>query len=333
MRFRRAMLCVALGWIAAAAATERAGTSALALAAASLKPGAWVELKTEGFTKELTKTSKSYSIFGWSDDGAWDPQSGQFLFMGFRQEYKFIALSEATGAWRTYPAPEVKQTFGHPYGNNAIDPENGLYYHLECGTPQVRAFDTRKETWTLLPPCPFPCVGLALSIEYFPEAKALIFLHHQKAYAYEPAAGKWREFAKGIPVGTDHVLFHYNTKHRCLLLLGGNGHKNKVAVIDAQGQITAKKDAPVEMSMGAAYNAAIEDPVSGDVLVLSIKDDCYAYDLAGDIWRRVGKTAEVTPLRTSCVVGAPIAKYGVSIWVEGYADSARHVWLYKHARP
>lgn len=317
---------------AAPEAPAQANTE-LARLAASLKPGQWAELNTQGLTKEMTQTSKTYSIFGWSDDGVWDPVTEQFLFMGFRQEYKFIAYRASTNAWQSYPAIECKQTFGHPYGNNAIDPANGIFYTLECGTDRIHAFDTRKGTWTALPPIPFKHQGLALSIEFFPEKKALIFLYHHQAYAYDPATNKWTEWVKNIPSRPDHVLFHYNPKHKCLLLIGGKMDNCLVAVIDAQGKIAAKKNAPVEIGMGSAYNTAVPDPATGDVIVSSVKDDTYAYDLAADEWHCLGKTAEVTPLRLGCPIGAALPKYGVTMWVEGYSASARHVWLYRHQRP
>ncbi|MCW8132162.1 MAG: hypothetical protein KIS92_17580 [Planctomycetota bacterium] len=313
------------------AAEAPPGNSALAQAAAGLAPGAWKEVKTEGLTKELMTTSKGYAIVTWGDDGAWDPKRAQFLFMGFRQELKFVRYDERSNAWEATPPYESKVVFGHPYGTNALNAEDGVFYNLENGTNQVHAFDLNKKTWSKLPPCPFQCLGLGLAIEYFPDMKALVFLYQRSAFKFDLAQQKWSVIAKDLPIGSAHVMCHYNAKHKCLYMLGGNDRDTAVAVMDAQGQVTAKKDAPIKIGMNTGYAAAIPDPATGDVLVFSAKDDFYAWDPDADTWTKLGNAAKDTPIKSVGVIAAPIEAYGVTFWVDA-GGSDKRVWIYRHKK-
>lgn len=307
------------------------GHSALAQAAANLPPGAWKEVKTEGLTKELTATSKGYAIVTWGDDGAWDPKRAQFLFMGFRQELKFITYDERTNAWHVLPSYESKVVFGHPYGTNAINQENGTFYNLENGTNQIHAYDLEKKSWSNLPPCPFQCQGLGLAIEYFPDMKAIVFLYLRSAFKFDLDQQKWSLIAKDLPIGSAHVLCHYNAKHKCLYMLGGNDRDTGVAIMDAQGKVTAMKDAPIKIGMNTGYAAAIPDPATGDVLVFSAKDDFYAWNPDADTWTKLGNAAKDTPIKNVGVIAAPIDAYGITFWVDA-GGSDKHVWIYRHKK-
>jgi hypothetical protein len=325
MRAMIVVLVASIAWMSAAAES-----SVLANTAAALKPGSWAELKTEGFTKEMTVTSKQYSIFGWTDDGAWDAQTNQFLFMGFRQELKFIAYSEQTNSWRIIPSFEwpLKDAFGHPYGNNAIDAAKGIYYTHPCGTTLIYAYDLRKNEWSKLPPCDLKCLGLGLCIEFFPEMNALIFIYQKQAYKFDFATQKWSVLHKDLPCGDIHVMLRHNAKTKCMLVAGGNRGDNKVAKIDAAGKLTALKDAPFELNVN--HTKIVADPSTGDFLVVS-KENFYAFDAEADKWTSLGTLSKDTPLRDPGSVCAAIDKYGVTMWVEGYT-SKRQVWLYRHHR-
>jgi len=326
------VLCVLLGAAVAAGETPPPnGNSALARLAASMQPGDWKELKTEGLTKDLTVTSKGYQIVTWGDDGAWDSKRGQFLFMGFRQELKFINYSEQTNTWTLIPSYESKVVFGHPYGTNAFNEEGGFFYNLENGTNQVHAYDVKKHEWSNLPPCPFPCQGLGLAIEYFPDMKSLIFLYQRSAYKFDTVENKWSQLGKDLPIGNAHVLMHYNARYKCMYMLGGNDRDSAVVVLDAAGKIIAKRDAPIKIGMNVPYAAALPDPATGDVIVLSAKDDFYAWDPEADTWTRIGNSTKDTPFKTIGAIGAAIPEYNVILWADLYG-SERHVWLYKHKK-
>lgn len=308
---------------------DQALNSELAKQAAALQPGKWVELKTEGLTKEVCVTSKGYSIFGWSDDAVWDPQTNQLLFMGFRQELKFVAYDEAKNAWHTYKAYESKATFGHPYGNNAIHPSSGIFYNLECGSNQIHAFDTRKEEWSKLPPCTLPCQGLGLAIEYFPEMNALLLIYSQKLYKLDLDTQKWLVLANSVPVGNAHVTMRYNARHKCVFMGGGNDGMRKIAVLEASGAVTPKQDAPFDLKM--TTTKAVADPGTGDFLVLA-EDHFHAFDPVKNTWTPLGSVAKDTPIKDGSAVVAPVDKYGVSMWVEAHTSQKR-VYLYKYAKP
>lgn len=314
---------------AAEHSAQQALSSELAKQAAALQPGKWVELKTTGLTKELSETSKGYSIFGWSDDAVWDPCTNQLLFMGFRQELKFVAYDEAKNAWHAIKPYDSKATFGHPYGNNALNAAAGMFYNLECGSNQIHAFDTRKQEWSKLPPCTLPCQGLGLAIEYFPEMNALIFLYSKQLYKLDMATQKWSVLAKGVPVGAAHVTMRYNAKHKCIFMGGGNEGMRKIAVLEASGEVAPKQDAPFDLKM--TTTKVVADTATGDFVALA-EDHFFSFDSVKNTWTSLGSVAKDTPIKDSGTVVAPVDKYGVSMWVEAYTSQKR-VHLYKYAKP
>src|SRR4051812_11100265 len=71
-----------------------ASETALAKLAAGMKPGAWAELKTEGYSAELLKV-QHHHILEYTDAAVWDPTSQQVLFVGqgHYSAVKFVAYA------------------------------------------------------------------------------------------------------------------------------------------------------------------------------------------------------------------------------------------------
>ncbi len=316
-------------------APPEAGKTVLSELAASMKPGSWAKLETKGLTRELTHvTPRELSIFGWSDDGAWDPVSGQFLFMGFRLELKFVAYSEKTNEWRQVPTFKwpLKSSMGHPYGNNAVDPAKSIFFHHVSSSPLIYAFDTREEKWSELPPCPFKSSTYGWAIEFFPDMNAMLFVHERSAYKLDMDKKEWSVLTAKLPTGAGpHKMVRYNARHHCMLIAGGDGGSGKEVVrIDADGKLTAMKDAPVALSLN--NTKVLAEPTTGDFLVLKA-DSFHAYDIEKDQWTKIEDPDMQPPSRDGSLVVAPIEKYGVSMWVEGRRYQAGRCWLFKYRRP
>src|SRR5262249_55215441 len=74
--------------------------------AASLEPGSWGKLKTEGYTADLLRV-QSHHILEYTDQAVWDPKSRQVLFVGqgHYSAVKFIAYAAESNRWKQLPTP------------------------------------------------------------------------------------------------------------------------------------------------------------------------------------------------------------------------------------
>ncbi len=169
----------------AAAVAKRKGKTELSKVALSMKPGTWAEVKCKrpkslmAVTTGKTASGKrrGYHIAGWTDDGHWDSRTGQFLYMGFRKQLKFIAYSETDNEWRVIPGPfgwdpikgepgkgpfeDARRThFGHVYGKNAHDAAKGAFYH--CIGGHSYRYSLAEKVWTRFKG------GSGMSMEFFP---------------------------------------------------------------------------------------------------------------------------------------------------------------------
>jgi RNA polymerase sigma factor (sigma-70 family) len=311
------------------AVARRRGKTVLSKLADSMKPGAWADLKTKAPPKlwEVGPAGPKpwLKIHGWTDDGAWDSRTGQFLYMGFRLALKFIAYSEEKNEWRTVPERfkwPLKSSFGHIYSDNAHDSARSIYYHHVSGSNLVYAYDLAGKKWTQLPPGPFRG-KMATSLEYFPELGGVIRHGEKKVHFYDERKKSWSMLGKTQTSGY-HSLARYNPLRKEVLLAGGGNAI--VEKIDAKGKITRLDDCPSKLSV--RFDKLTIDPVSGRYLIFaSGGKKLYELDSEKNEYRLVAEGKD-EPVVHSWAIGAPIPEYGVVMFAA--TQITKGVKLYKH---
>src|SRR6266850_2918811 len=167
-----------------------ASNTALGNLAASMQPGTWKELVTNNIAPTLGLTGGASGItFGFTENGAWDPVSGQFFYIGGDHSPtnpdtcpRFVSYTESTNTWQMLPKPAwfpcLQGSAMHGYDHTAIDPINRKLYHRPYNDMVVRRLDMASNTWADLPTIPSGvmanrncCVGIA----WFPERQSLIY--------------------------------------------------------------------------------------------------------------------------------------------------------------
>jgi hypothetical protein len=323
------------------------GDTPLAMLAASMEPGTWAELVTEGLTEEITQApppGSGLQIMGWSDDAHWDSRTHQLLFMGLRQTRRFIAYSERTNAWRNIPfagepgAPHLENRFGHMYGNNGFDIERSRFYHLYHGgstlpgseptsnEPGISYYDVVEERWVALPPGGiYPDTGC---IEYFSARNGLV---QDRGMFFSDDSGGWETFERP-DVSGDHGLARHNPIREELLFVGGSDTQRVVVAMGAGGALVRWPDLPVDATV--RFDKLTVDPLSGRyLLLLTAEGERALWELDGDTrtYRLVDDfTSTPFPFtRYDQPVVAFLPEHGVTMWV---ADRSERVWLYRHDR-
>ncbi len=325
------------------------GATPLATLAASMAPGTWAELATNGFSGALLQdgTASDY-ITQYTDEAVWDSRSRQLLFSGqsHRGIGKFIAYKESTNAWTALPTPpefvhsQSAWGFVHAYDHQAVDPAAGRTYRARYHSAAIYRYDTVAAAWTKLTDCP-SFTGAADQItrgfEYFPEMGGLLVYEAGNGlYFYSESTGAWRTLATGLGTATYHEIARYNPVHRVVLFGGGNTNR-KLWKVDASGTVTPLRDPP--LSIGISMTIFAVDPVSGKSLVFgggtSGPGVFYEYDLAGDSWTQLA--GAVPPIFSQPgsdgpvfgTVAAPLPQHGVVMFVHYDFDRSK-VFLYKH---
>jgi hypothetical protein len=321
--------------------------------AASMKPGDWAELVTAGIVEAHRATGASGAIFGYSEDGAWDPASLTWLYVGSDHEFRrgarrFVTYSALTNAWRVMPSAEwIDAGMGHGYDHNAINPAKGIFYHFPYGSGRrvVHAYDIAKGEWSDLPPLnPPEYLTVAAGVEYFPEMGGLFVANCQggSAYLFKDETRQWVTLAKDLPKTSYHAFAEYSPMHKVMIFGGGGGGDPARLLLkcDADGKITRLKDAP--FPLGVRNTIIVADPVSGDFLVFTRRGEFYVYDVAKDAWtRQEGEAPPIfSPTRVAedkvwHVNATPVSNYGVVMFVKYYSASQSRAWvyLYKHREP
>src|SRR5262245_39461397 len=336
---------VALVLVTGESASSRPQAStAMGALAASMAPGTWAELTTDNIVPTLRAGGASGAIFGYSEDGAWDPISRQWLYCGgdHGEAPRFVAYSADTNAWRIMPHPAWMSTTGtmHGYDHNAINPATGDFYHYPAGARVLQKYSVASGTWTTTPAMPFwDYIAGYMGVEYFPELGGIVVANGGGGsgfvYLFRESTQAWSTLAGGLPMGAYQNFAEYNPVHRVMILGGGNSSSDLYKV-DATGTVTTQRPAPV-MAGVKHHSIVTVDPVSGDYLIFTSDAKFYVYDVVTDTWTLQGGTVPIfTPTRDNAiwhVDASPVSTYGVTMFVKFFAADPSRAWvyLYKHA--
>ena len=344
------MSLVSLGfwlWLFLAAA-QTAQASVLSDLAASMGPGTWAQLNTNNILPALSNTGGASGMtFGYTDQGIWDPISRQFFFVGGDHNVKarFVTYSESNNTWQTLP---TASWFGggpgiamHGYHHSAINTSGRFLYHRPFGSAVVQKYNLSTQTWDGLPDVSgvINYISCCVAVTYFPERNSLVYASidsgtNGAVAEYSEQTGQWQRIQGNLPMGGYHNFAEYNPVHKVVLFGGGNNPgSRKIYKLDASGQITALRDAPIDL--GIQQTIVTVDPVSGKYLIFGNSNNFYAYDISTDTWQlQSGSlpifTAPIYSPAVHGIVATPISNYGVNMFVKCHISTCS-VYLYKHA--
>ncbi len=298
--------------------------------ASAMKPGEWRELRSKGY--DSAKLMRDEDILAYAGRAAWDERSQQVLFVGqvhLKGPPTFIAYSARENGWKRMPTPKwaEKLKWFHAYENNAADSARGVFFHHASASTHVHRYDVAKDRWTTLPDLK-AATGHGTALEYFPAMKGLVRVYGGGTWFWSEEKNTWSQLAAKLDMGPYHNFAASSPKFKMVLFGGGNGSK-KIYRLDAQGKITAGKQAPVGLGIGRSLN--VVDPVSGELLVLSKDKKFLAYHPGKDEWRELPATDGPTAKYGGhSVSAAALSNYGVVLFFSSRPQGMK-TFLYKHA--
>jgi hypothetical protein len=339
------LLLVVPGGSAAAELPEKAEPqTALAKLAASMKPGQWAELKTNGLSMKVFSDGGHHAL-QYTDEAVWDPVSRQLLFCGEGHggPPRFVKYTESTNSWTVLPLPGFGPV--HAYDHQAVDPASGTYYRGRYYSREIQQYNVKEGTWSRLTDIPASSgLGgsrITFGFEYFPEMRGLVvFLAANGLYFYDVPKSQWRQLAGSLGRYTYHEIARYNPVHKVVVFGGGNdskGYRSRdLWKLDASGQVSKLRETP--LPIGVTGTIFTVDPVSGKYLVFGRQGQVYEYDVTSDTWTELkGPQPPIftfgPDLKGSAVFGCvatPVSNHGVVMFVKYDRENSK-VFLYKHA--
>jgi len=339
-----------------------AGASALGDLAATMNPGEWKELATNGFESGgiLVPAGGDGNILEFMDEAQRNPITKKIYIMGCAratsgtgayvcgstgaEDAGWIEYDEATNSWRRMPNSPVSPGF-HSYDNAALDPATGVYYYREIGG---RVLQYTNGQWSRLPDiansqyATVCCTGF----EYFPEAGGLIFLelnptnYPQGALLrWRPGEGGWTAVTNSVPLSTTgyHVFSEYSAARKLLYVGGGTDDRNRLWMVSPNFNFTRAADAPVSIGHNGDRAVNTVDPVTGNLLVFTGDDTgsvgtqrkVFEYNPSTNQWTEHG-SHQLHNGYDLMAAATPIPEYGV-VFVVAYKYTNSKVYLYKHS--
>ncbi|MEL7448528.1 MAG: hypothetical protein AAFN78_04920 [Pseudomonadota bacterium] len=320
-----------------------ASASVLADTAQALAPGEFVELATEGLTRDLmTAGGCSSPVTSFSDNGVWDAPRKAFLFVGGPHgcPHVFLRYSEADNSWSTLPTYSDRAT--HGYDHTTIDIDTNTLYFRTHSKGGIHSYDLEAGTWQVdaLEPPAMKSVQVSGGLEYFPELGRLVLMNYGGQGGLLAHTGKkWRREGSE-EMGTRANFIEYNPNHGVLLFGGGwiapKTFSPKAYLMNGDGKIKATAEAPV--GLGITASIITVDPVSGRFLVFANRGVFAEYDPEGDAWRTLDRRVPFLETHyqrgkaSVATVAAPIPEYGVMMFLQylGSGKGGPKAWLYRH---
>jgi hypothetical protein len=330
--------------------------TALGDLAATMQPGEWKKLSTNGFDNGaiMVPHGGSGHIAEYTDEALRDPIAKKIYIVGCvsdsaggggyqcpdseAQDARFVIYSEITNTWSDGPTIPVRIS-PHSYDHAALDPTTGDYYYRVANVCEV--WRKSGSNWTRLPDIPDGCsYNIASAIEYFPELGGLVYVgpaHGGEAYLYKPGSSGWITIPINQPVGAYHNATEYSAKRKLLYMMGGETNLNVLLIMDAQGKVRRAADSPAKMGQKVAVNTV--DPQTGNFVLFAEDGKTYEYNPDSDSWKQTG-THPLGPVGGigggMFHVAVPVLEHGIIFAIQGggrsgYAGTADAVWIYKHS--
>ena len=315
-----------------------ASASALSALAASMKPGEWKELKTEGFNvggKNIMDRCV-HSLLAYNNSVFWDSTTSQMYLLGSGHgEWAtgncvgFLRYDESANLWSTLEKPPFYAVMNHAWDHTAFDPVKREFYHKTSITEDTYKYSMATTEWTKIAgPFDVKEDNRYGALEYFPEMKSLFWYQATALYSLEQ--NKWTPMTN--PFRMDNLGYNtfaeYNPKLK-VMLAGGGGGSNKLYMVNPRGNFFKKAQAP--MTLGVTNTVQFADPHTGMFIFYDMKSKVmYGYDVFADKWKAQGLPS---PLLNDYgdyqnMVGGYLNTHKVAIFLQWKGQSSK-IYLYK----
>ena len=345
------------------AAPPPLGNTALGNLARSMAPGTWAQLTAANQDAVLGVGNVSGTMIHFCNSMPWNPFSKVIEIIGMDHNWgmqRHVRYDVKTNQFILVAADDGLGTqVQHGYDHNTVNPFTGdLYHRFYSGfTGTISSFKKvlGGSSFVALPGVSaseqvaigatwwsgsFVGGGSQGSFMIFNSGNALGNANDGQILAYNPLTNAWffskEAMAPFYGSGeTYHSVMEYSSAKNVAVYGGGNVAPNKLWRLDSDGSFIAMPDVPPGKAVGIQNGLLVNDPVSGNFLLLS----------AGELWElnpsgsgtwtqqtglRVPPGAVGVPGNLDAVIASSISDYGVVAFITQPGHTGATFFLYKH---
>lgn len=348
------------------------GSTALGKLAAGMAPGTWAQLTVADQDATLGVGQHSGSMIHYCNTMPWNAFDHVIEILGEDHAYgheRYARYDEITNAF-VLVTDDVGFGSGtqHGYDHNTLNPHNGDFYQRFIGQDAVGAdlpihgkrksvgsasfvdipdvagnFYTQIAIGATYWSGSFTGAGAQGALLVFNSGSANGTASDGQIAMFDPLANTWFFNKTGMAPfygtgSTYHSVAEYSAKKNVAVYGGGNAARNKLWRLSSNGTVTAMPDAPSEVAIGIQGGLLVDEPVTGNFLLLS----------AGELWELdpngTGAWTQQTGSRQPPAnVGIPgpsvidgmfataIPEYGVVVFVKQTSQTGGTFFVYRHA--
>jgi len=358
--------------IPAAVTVLAPGSSVLSTVAAAMAPGTWTPLTITRQNETLGVGPTSGSMLIYCNAFPWNPKRRSIEIIagdhGSPTGLRHVRYLEATNSFEL--VTDTTGFRGHGYDHTEVNPYTGDLYHRSYGASGTTPLVVHRQalgqsTWSPVTGISVNQIIIAGTCWWSGPFTGGQGLGAQGGFAiysrgdigrptptdgnisiYDPVNNSWRFSANGMSpnIANSETSSEYNqvmaySRVKNVAVYGG-GHANERRIwrLNSNGTAVELTSAPVEVGVGIHTGVLVEDPVTGNFLVLS-GGQIYELDPdgAGTWTRQTGTRVPPEPVGVpsgggarKAVIGVALPDHGVVAFIRQSNASNSSFWLYKH---
>ena len=330
-----------------------------------MAPGTWAKLTPANDQNAfLGVGSDSGSMIQFSNDMPWNPVTRAIEIIGQDHGYpalRHVRYVESTNQF-VLVADNAGLGNGHGYDHNAVNPYTGdLYDRLYSGfTGRISAVVKRagSSSFVAIPSVPaadqvaigtcwwsgsFTGAGGQGCFMIFNSGNASGTANDGNILAYDPLTNNWFYNQEGkAPFfgsgATYDSVIEYSARKNVAVYGGGNVAPSKLWRLNSDGSFVAMPDVPSGKAVGIQRGLLVDEPVTGNFLLLSAGELWELNPTGSGTWtRQTGSRVPPSgvgipgPVTIQGVICSSISSYGVVAFITQNTSGNGTFWLYKHA--
>jgi chitodextrinase len=335
-----------------------AGT-ALGTLAASMAPGTWAQLSVSNENAVLGVGGVSGTMIHFSNSMPWNPFSKVIEIIGMDHNWpaglRHVRFDVATNSFVFIEDGIDGTNIAHGYDHNTLNPNTGDIYHRVysgfTGTisskverlgvtgfvsiPSVSASD-QVAIGTSYWSGPFIGGGAQGSFMIFNSGNAIGNSNDGQILAYDPVKNTWFFNKEGMAPNygggaTYHSVMEYSAIKNVAVYGGGDAAPTKLWRLNANGSFTVMPNTPGVTEVGIQRGNLVNDPVSGNFLLLSSGQLWELNPDGAGTWTQLASPPAGVgdPGFPTAVISSSISDYGVVAYITQPSQTGGTFYLYK----